>query len=344
MTNPRSGQAEATAVALGGIGAVGAWALSFPAPFLTGPALLVSVMAVLGVPVALPNVVRNAVFVVIGMTMGAGVTPETLATAAQWPFSILTLFAALIAIMLICTRILARMFQYDPQTAVLASAPGHLSFVLGLSTETKADIPVLSIVQTMRVLTLTLAVPAILAVTNADLEPRFSLEGVPMAAVGLTIVAALSVALGFGFTKLRVPAAFLIGGLFVSAGFHVTETVPGVVPQWLSIPAFALMGVLIGTRFNGISWAKLRQALGASGVVTGVALLVSGAAALVVAQFIAVEPAHLLIAFAPGGLETMAAMGIMLGANPAFIAAHHVLRILFLTVMIPLMLNRTTRS
>ncbi|WP_160316300.1 AbrB family transcriptional regulator [Ahrensia marina] len=327
------------ALVLGFGSAMAALAIGFPAPFLTGPALVVSLAGVVGVPLFMPNFLRNGVFVVIGMTMGAGVTPETVATAAKWPLSILMLFAGLIVIMIVSARFLRTMFGYDKYTALLSATPGHLSYVLSLSTETKADIPVLSIVQTMRVLTLTLAVPFIVALVYPDLEPRFALEGESITLSGLIIVSSVALCVGLILMKLKMPAALLMGGLIVSAFFHVTEILPGTIPSWLTSPAFILMGILIGTRFNGATWSLLRGALTASLVVTGVALIVSGASALIVGMFIDVPPAHLLIAFAPGGLETMAAMGIMLDANPAFIAAHHVLRIMFLTAIIPIALR-----
>lgn len=327
------------ALGLGFTAAMAALIIGFPAPFLTGPALVVSLAGVLGLPLFMPNFLRNGVFVVIGMTMGAGITPETVASAAKWPLSILMLFAGLIIIMIVSARFLSTLFGYDNHTALLSATPGHLSYVLSLSTETKADIPVLSIVQTMRVLTLTLAVPFIVALIYPDLEPRFGLEGEPITFNGLFIVSSVAVAVGVVLTKLKMPAALLMGGLIVSAFFHVTEILTGIIPLWLTSPAFILMGILIGTRFNGATWTLLRGALTASLVVTGVALLVSGAAALIVGLFIDVPPAHLLIAFAPGGLETMAAMGIMMDANPAFIAAHHVLRIIFLTALIPVALR-----
>lgn len=326
------------ALVLGFTAAFAALKLGLPAPFLTGPALVVSLAGIFGVPLFMPNFLRNGVFMVIGMTMGSGITPETVATAAKWPLSILMLFIGLIVIMAVGAHLLKTMFQYDRHTALLSATPGHLSYVLSLSTETKADIPVLSIVQTMRVLTLTLAVPFIVAIIYPDLEPRFSLDGATVTLSGLFIVASVAVLLGMLFMKLKVPAALLMGGLIVSAFFHVTEIIPGTIPVWLTAPAFILMGILIGTRFNGATWTLLKGALAASFVITSVALVVSGAAALIVGMFIDVPPAHLLIAFAPGGLETMAAMGIMLDANPAFIAAHHVLRILFLTAIVPVAL------
>lgn len=326
---------------LGAGGALLAYKLGVPAPWLTGPALIVSIAGIIGIPLFMPDVLRNTVFIVIGMTMGAGITPDTVATIAKWPLSIVTLFVGLIIIMAISTRLLRAVFGYDGETALLAAAPGHLSYVLSLSTETKADIPVLSIVQTMRVLTLTLAVPFIVSFIYPDLEPRFAFPGASMTLWGLAIVAVFALILGLGLKRLKVPAALLMGGLLISAVFHVIEIIPGTVPAWLTIPAFTLIGTLIGTRFSGVTWALLKSVLGASFIMTGIALVVSGAAALFVSLFIDVPSAHLLIAFAPGGLETMAAMGILLEANPAFIAAHHVLRILFLTIAIPLMLRVT---
>jgi len=48
---------------------------------------------------------------------------------------------------------------------------------------------------------------------------------------------------------------------------------------------------------------------------------------------------QLLIAFAPGGVETMAAMSVLLDADPAFVAAHHVLRLFVLTALVPIVLR-----
>jgi uncharacterized membrane protein AbrB (regulator of aidB expression) len=41
------------------------------------------------------------------------------------------------------------------------------------------------------------------------------------------------------------------------------------------------------------------------------------------------------LGLSPGALEGMGALGIALGFDTAFIAAHHVARLLFLTIAIP---------
>ncbi|WJY21262.1 AbrB family transcriptional regulator [Fontisubflavum oceani] len=77
------------------------------------------------------------------------------------------------------------------------------------------------------------------------------------------------------------------------------------------------------------------RAAAASGVLTALALVTTLIAALLVNQMTALPLTDLMIAFAPGGLETMAALSIMLGADPAFTALHHVYRLLFLTFLVP---------
>ncbi len=54
--------------------------------------------------------------------------------------------------------------------------------------------------------------------------------------------------------------------------------------------------------------------------------------------------AHVLTAFAPGGLETMIAMGAAMGASPGFIAASHMARLMLLLALVPLFLGPPGRT
>ena len=53
---------------------------------------------------------------------------------------------------------------------------------------------------------------------------------------------------------------------------------------------------------------------------------------------------QLWLAYAPGGVEAMAAMALALHLDPAFVGAHHVLRILGLNLISPLWLRNDSRS
>jgi hypothetical protein len=41
------------------------------------------------------------------------------------------------------------------------------------------------------------------------------------------------------------------------------------------------------------------------------------------------------VAFAPGGVEAMAAIALSLGYEPTFVAAHHVFRLFLLSFLMP---------
>lgn len=125
---------------------------------------------------------------------------------------------------------------------------------------------------------------------------------------------------------------------------HATEMTPGVMAPWLSYLGLVTVGTLIGARFNGITRKALATSLLAGLTVTTLTVLMALAAALPVAYVLGFDSTHVLIAFAPGGLETMIAMGVVLGANPGFVAAAHVSRLLFLTILLPAFVGRLKRA
>lgn len=327
------------ALAIGLLGAAAAHFLGFPAPWLTGPALFCSVACLAGLRLSVPDVLRDAAFLVVGMTMGSSVTQETLDVARQLPIAVVMLIAGVTLMMWLCVLLLCRTFGDDRETAVLAASPGHLGFVLGLSTDTNADVTRVSIIQAVRLLFLTLAVPFVVVALSRDGLVAHVSETTNMTPVVLIVKFALSILVGWIFLRLKVPASFLLGAMLVSALGHVTDIGPGTMPDWLSICAFTIVGTLIGTRFNNLSLKVLRASLTAGVATTLVTVAVSILSAVFVSLWIDVPLPHILIAFAPGGLETMAAMAILLGADPAFVAAHHVLRLVFLTFLVPITLR-----
>ena len=319
-------------------GALGAWLAAragAPAPFLTGPALLVTLAAMAGMPAHIPARLREAIFLIVGLNIGAAVTPEALATAARWPASL-----ALLTVMLLVTffggaALLARLFGIDRMTALLAACPGHMSVVLSISEDVTADNTRVAVIQTLRVLALTLAVPAMAALLSP--RPLGGLPG-PETVMGLPMIAAsvlAALAVGAILRRLGLPAALLLGAMAVSATLHGTGTVRAGLPPWLAVAAFSAMGTLIGTRFAGITPRMLVQSLGAALLLTGFAALVAAAGAALVAGVLGLSFVPALIAYAPGGLETMLAMSVLLDADPAFVTAHHVYRLVVLSVVLP---------
>ncbi|MEQ8306366.1 MAG: AbrB family transcriptional regulator [Hoeflea sp.] len=334
---PVSWQAPLLTLGIGALGAVLFAALSFPVPYLTGPATAVTIAGLAGIRTeALPQRVRDVVFVILGLTIGQGVTPEVLDAIRAWPVTLVSLAASLVVMILATRALLVRYWSMDPKTAFLASSPGHLSYVLGLTEGVKADLKAVAIVQSIRVLALTLIVPAAIAFSGELPERVLAApeETAPVPFIAMTLIAVLA---GYGLKRLKLPAAFLIGGMLVSIALHVTGLVEGTVKQWLVAVAFISLGALIGSRFSGVSRQELLRSLSAGVMITVVSVVLAAAFAAVAAYLTGMNFLAVLIAFAPGGLETMAAMSVLLGLDPTFVASHHVARLLMLTVLVPVL-------
>lgn len=324
---------------LGGIGAVIAFVLQLPAPYLVGPAALVTVASLCGLRPRVPLQVRNGVFLIVGLSMGAGVTKEVIAAAWAWPASFAMVIGMSAVLLALVYLLLRRFFGYDAMTAMLGACPGHLSYVLSLAAGVKSDLVSVGIVQSVRVLALTLLVPLFV-----EFGATTPVDGSGMAAVTtigpLTLLAMAlpALALGLLLQRWQVPAALLVGGMLVSSTLHLTDIVQGVIPPWVQIPVYVILGSTIGSRFAGVRLADLRRAAVAGVSVTVVAGIVSAACAALIAHWLNIPLAAALIAFAPGGLETMAAMAVILHADPAYVGTHHIVRLVFLSFLMPAMI------
>lgn len=335
---------NARTIALGALGAAVAWALSLPAALLVGPALAVTLAGLSGLRCAIAAPLMQVCFVVLGMGVGAGFTEQAGGAMLHWPLAFAALALAMPLTMTLCRVLLERGFGFDRQSAVLAAAPGHLSFVLAAAADSGSDLARIAVVQSIRLLALTLIVPFAALALGYRMGASVLPAGAPMHPAHLLALAVIGVALGLVFRRMRLPAPILLGPMLASMLGHVTGLTPGTLPAWLMIPAFLVMGTLIGTRFSGMQPAQVRAALLAGLAVTLVGGGIAALAAVPVALALGIPAAHVLAGFAPGGLETMIALAAVLGASPGFVAACHIIRLLILSVLIPLALHRADRS
>lgn len=324
-------------------GAALAHLLGFPAPYLVGPAVAVTVGGLAGLELRIPVLARNASFVIIGLSMGTGLTPDIFVAARTWPLSFLMVPIAIVILLYVATWILQRFFGYDRTTALLAASPGHLSFVISLAADTKSDLLAVGVIQSVRVLALTLTVPLIVDVLGlVGLEPVVARA--TMGLLPLLASFAAAVVIGLIFQRWKTPAALLLGGMVASGATHITDIAVGDLPAWIMIPTYVLLGAMIGSRFSGASLKAMRTAFVAGAVVTVVVVALAAVIAALVSWLTSVPVDAALIAFAPGGLETMAAMAVMLNAQPTYVGAHHILRLLILSALMPYVLRRDLRA
>jgi membrane AbrB-like protein len=312
----------------------------FPAGWLSGAILAVSIAALAGRPLRIPDPLARLTFVVTGISLGGAVTPEALGGMSAWPASLALLAAGMTALTAAVALYLRKVHGWDPISAVLASCPGGLATVLVLAAENGADVRSVAIVQTVRIVLLAVALPAALA--------AFGLTGSPVvlraggASIGdLAPLAALIAICTFAAVVaqwLRFPGGLMFGAMISSAVLHGTGWITVTLPPSLAILSFVVLGSLTGTRFANTDVRLLRHlaaaALGAFAVGTIVAL----GWALAAAALLSLRTGDMIIAYAPGALEAMMILALALNFDPAFVGAHHLARFMLVLVAIPVVI------
>jgi len=308
--------------------------LGLPAGWLMGGALAVTIAAMLKAPIQFPDWLRNVVFVLIGMSMGASVAPDSLQLLGSWPISLAALAIELVVIIATTGWMLTRVFKLDPGTAYLSSFPGHLSFVMGIAATGVGNARQIVIIQVIRILMLTIAVPIGAVFLPID---HFATQAASafLSPLQLILLAAACVATGLVFMGLKVPAGMVLGAMAAATAAKLGGLYTEAVPAPLVVATFVLTGALIGSRFVGISRMEFMAAAKGGLIATAMTVSIVTIMALGVAQLVDMPFGQIWLGLSPGALEGMGALGIALGYDTAFIAAHHVIRLLMLSFAIP---------
>lgn len=320
------------AISAGG-GAV-ATALGMPAGWLMGGALAVTAAAMAGLPMRIPNRLRDVVFVLVGMMMGASVAPDSLSLIASWPVSLAALALELVLIISLTGWMLSAVFKLDTGTAYMSSFPGHLSFVMGIASAGVGEPRQIAIIQVIRILMLTIVVPIGAMFLPIDhFVPPVASEFLNF--WQLLALAAGCIAVGLVFIRLKVPAGLVLGAMAAATAAKLGGLYTEAMPAPLVVLTFILVGAQIGSRFAGITAREFITAAKGGIVATAMTVGIVTIMAWIVSLLVDMPYGQIWLGLSPGALEGMGALGIALGYDTAFIAAHHVIRLLMLSFAIP---------
>ncbi|OYW62480.1 MAG: hypothetical protein B7Z10_01700 [Rhodobacterales bacterium 32-66-7] len=327
----------ALALATGAVGGAAFHALGLPLPWMLGALFATMIAAVAGVPVLAPNRLRSPVVAVIGVLLGSGFVPEMVAQAGSWAVSLSILSVYCVAVALVVVPFYHFIGRLDWVTAYFAGMPGGLTEMIEIGEANGAQPVPIILAHSLRIV-VTIAVIAFwfryvegYAVGSAPPGPAVPLTGIDIAL--LLAAAVLGSLLG---NWLRWPAPTFLGPLFLSALLHLSGVTASAPPGLVVILAQVILGTVLGCRFLGISARTLGPALalciGATGLTLGLALLGS----VVMRGVIGTSVDAGLLALSPGGMTEMGLIALAINADVAFVALHHVVRILFIIVLAPL--------
>lgn len=312
-------------------------ALGVPLPFLFGPLAFCLIAALLGVPLRDAGPVGTASRTLLGVAVGASLTPALLATlpAIALSLALIPLYVALIgAVGMVYFR---RLCGYDPATAWYAAMPGGLQDMVIFGAEAGGNLRTLSLIHATRVLVIVTLAPILLTqMFGATLDRPLGepVSTLPWSELALMAAAAL---IGWkGGERVGLFGASILGPLIVTGALSLAGFLHHRPPAEAILLAQFFIGIAVGAGYTGVTVHELRRdVLAGAGFVVLLALLAAMMAEGVYLLGIA-PPMEAFLAFAPGGQAEMTVLAIVAGADLGYVVAHHVTRLVIVITGAPL--------
>jgi uncharacterized protein len=313
----------------------------FPAGWIAGAMVFSAVAALAGRPLGLPQNLARTFFIVLGMSIGAVATPQTVAGMATWPLSIAAVTVAMAAVTLGTVAYLKRVHGWDTLTAVFGGLPGGLSQVMVLAAEQGLDLRAIAIVQSMRVVILAVCVPAGLGLFGLAGPARLPAGSVAIADAPweLVIMVGLSVTVALVLLKSGFPGGLIFGPMVVSGFLHGGDFIHITFPPWFANIAMVGLGSVAGSRFTGTPFRLMLSYLGAALGSFAVSIVITAVFALAVTMLLGLRISDVVVAYAPGSIDAMMILALALHLDPVFVGAHHLARVFTVTLALPIIVR-----
>ncbi|MDJ1009641.1 MAG: AbrB family transcriptional regulator [Paracoccaceae bacterium] len=339
MTRPRlpRSAARAITVALAGAGTALFVALDLPLPFLFGPLAACLIGALAGLPLLGLGILSTAARAILGIAIGASITPEVVGRLPEMALSVALVPAYVAVIGLVGVPFFRRVYRFDPVTSWYAAMPGGLQDMVLFGKEAGGDVRALSLIHATRVLIIVTLAPLILT-QGFGVELR-GVVGAPAAGLPLHemfLMAAAGLAGWFVATRIGLFGAAILGPMIATAALSLGGFIHSRPPAEAILTAQFLIGIGIGVGYVGVTLAELRRDV-AAGVLFVV--LLAGLAAIfteIVVLAGLAPPVDGFLAFAPGGQAEMTILALIAGADLGYVIVHHLTRVFLVITGAPL--------
>lgn len=329
--------AHLTTFLVAGFGVLIFHLLDLPLPWLLGPITACLIAALARVPMQEIKPLNNAMRTILGVAVGAAFTP---AVVMSFPSMWSTL--ALVPVMVVCIGVVGvpyfqKVWGYNFATAYYATMPGGLQDMLVFGEEAGGNVRTLSLIHATRVLVIVATLPFLLGyIWEADLTnpPGDPLGAVPVGELALMVLAAG--AGWWGAQRVGMFGASILGPLILTAAITLAGFLTHRPPAEAIWAAQFFIGTAIGCKYRGVTLQEVRRDLIAG---LGFCVILIVLTVIFVEAIYGMGLAHgleALLAFAPGGQAELTVLALITGADVAFVATHHVLRIFVVIIGAPL--------
>ncbi len=316
------------AFAIAALGVVIFHLTALPLPWLLGPIFACLAAALIGVPMQGIKLLNDGMRTILGVAVGATLTPAVLSTFPQMWLTLLLIPVMTVFVAALGVPYFRRLCGYDLMTAYYAAMPGGLQDMIAFGEEAGANVRTLSLVHATRILVVVVALPFLLTgIWDADLTnpPGAPIGAVPLSELLLMVVCAIA---GWRIAKrVGMFGASILGPLVLAAIVTLSGGLNNRPPAEAIWAAQFFIGMGIGCKYAGITIQEIRRDLVAGLGFCGI---------LIVLTVIFVEGVYglglapgmeALLSFAPGGQAELTVLALIVGADVAFVVAHHIVRI-----------------
>lgn len=333
-------------LAIGALGGFVAQYFNVPLAWMLGPLFFCMAASLAGLPAEVPIWMRANFMVLIGLFLGESFDGLTAEALMRWPVSMAGAVLYLPVATVAAYVYYRHLVRETSVTALCSSIPGGLNAIVAISGSLGADERNVALAQSLRVAIVVVLAPGVAFGLMGYAAPaQDAFDHAALIALGdLALLLGLSFALMWVLRNSGIPILGLVCPLFVSAVLRMGGVIEGVLPHWLVEIGLLVLGASVGGRFAGVPMERLLR----FGVLTlgGTAILMAVAAVLAwgVAAITDLPLIALLLAYAPGGVAEMSLIALAIDADPAFVAIHHVVRIIFVLIVVPLLVARFGRE
>jgi membrane AbrB-like protein len=300
--------------------------IDLPLPWLLGPIFACLLAALIGIPMRGIKLLNDGMRTILGVAVGATFTTTLLVSMiSMWPTLLMIPFMV-VCIGAVGVPYFQRIWGFDFATSYYSAMPGGLQDMLIFGEEAGGDVRALSLIHATRVMVIVVSLPFLLSwgwqadLSNPPGLPASSISPWQMALMAFCGLAGWQIARYF-----KMFGASILGPLLLTACFALSGILQNRPPVEAVWAAQFFIGMGVGTKYAGVTFSEVRSYVTAALGFCVILLLLT----IVFAEFIhlaGLAPVmETILAFAPGGQAELTVLALIVGADMAFVVAHHVL-------------------
>ena len=313
---------------VGGLAAL----VGVPLPWLIGPLVVTSAIALFGVDLAPPPLIRKIGQGVAATSIGLSFSPEIVETLAGYVDVMVVAAAGSMLASIVIARLTSKLANISFQTAYFSCLPGGVAEMSVLAERYGGETALVALAQSLRIILVVLSIPvAIVALSAvADEAAYAAIAPQQIYLPALAIMLAAAFALAVMFERVRLMNAWFLGGLVVGAAVALLGIPASHVPFQMVDAAQVMIGCALGSRIDRAIIVRLRHFLPATILSTALLIGFNVAMAWAVSWARGIELPALVLAMAPGGVAEMSITAKALHLAVPLVTAFHLVRVLMI--------------